>query len=82
MKLVAYPNPTTGSLYVNFSLSTKQTLSLDVIDIYGRVVGRKTIHANAGSNQTTISLTEAAAGLYVVRLQNDQCNETVTIIKQ
>jgi len=67
------PNPTNGIL----SISAKQNYEVSVTDITGRVI----VSTNMTNNSLEIDLTTEAAGIYIVRLNNENISATYKIIK-
>ena len=63
------PNPTTGVATVRIDLPTDGPVTLDVVDLQGRVVWRGgTVSAPAGEHTRQVDLRGVAAGTYVVRV--------------
>ncbi|MBS1646197.1 MAG: thiol protease/hemagglutinin PrtT [Bacteroidetes bacterium] len=69
MNLNVYPNPSSGVVNIAFNLSDKQNISVNVMDVLGRVV--ETIPAQqyaAGNNTLTIGQQTYQAGVYFVNI--------------
>jgi hypothetical protein len=66
------PNPVHDALNMSFNSGIAQTLSLQVIDLQGRVVRQLQIDAMQGSNQTRLDLTGEASGFYYLRISGSQ----------
>ena len=75
------PNPTTGSTLLNFSLTERTNLSVDVINLLGQTVQTQP-EANfaAGAHQLQFDLDGFAAGTYTVRLQSADGVRTLPLI--
>ncbi len=66
-----YPNPNNGQFRLEYSLSKKSTVTIDVLDISGRVIYSQTAAAEStGKHNENINLDKAniSAGTYFVRL--------------
>jgi len=68
------PNPTKDLLIIN----AKQNYNVIIIDVTGKVV----TSINMTNNTTVIDLTSQAAGMYIVRLSNENGTATYKVIKQ
>lgn len=62
----AYPNPATGAFRVNFPANLKQAWELEVLDVTGKAVFRKT---GKGNQALDIEGAQMPSGLYLLRLQ-------------
>ncbi len=71
-KFNIYPNPTKGLVYIN----TLNLVSIDVIDVLGKVVF-STKNINNGGN---IDLSSLQKGVYLVKISNESGSETKKII--
>lgn len=63
-ELMVYPNPTTGSLFVNLS-SGISTASFEIYDMTGKRVLSKTI---SGSGNPSVDVSSLPAGVYVLKI--------------
>ena len=79
-----YPNPSRESLYINTASPTKMELQLLVIDLRGRVVGKKQVSAEIGNNGFDIPVAHLASGTYILKVLNSsqQVVATEKFIKQ
>ena len=79
-----YPNPSRESLYINTASPTKMELQLLVIDLGGRVVGKKQVSAEIGNNGFDIPVAHLASGTYILKVLNSsqQVVATEKFIKQ
>ena len=69
--LVAYPNPTSGKVFVTFTSDRNAKYSLKVVDVIGRVLISENISAVSGYNEKEINLENVAKGLYLVSVQTE-----------
>ncbi len=65
-----YPNPAKNKLTITFSSNKKQSYTLRLIDVMGRVVVNQSHTAVIGDNHCELNLSSIAKGLYMVLLQN------------
>jgi|GEM_PF-6950146 len=73
-----YPNPNKGSFTLQFSEESEQTVSLEVINIYGRIIYNKTI----SRKKQTIALPDITHGLYLLRVSGKSDTHTTRITVQ
>jgi hypothetical protein len=69
IELSMYPNPNSGSMYVNFNLKETSNLSIDITNLNGQVV--KTIangSYNSGAQFMNIDLSDLSNGMYFTRI--------------
>ena len=71
-----YPNPATGTLYVNQKGSSE--IQLTIYDLKGRLVLQKVID----SQQNSINISSLNAGLYMVRIQRENITKVEKLIVQ
>lgn len=79
-----YPNPTKDKTAVSFSLATKSHVTIQLLDMTGRVVS--TIadgNYAAGNQEVSVDTRELAAGLYHVRVATDgsTVTERLSVVK-
>jgi Zn-dependent metalloprotease len=67
-QLSASPNPANDQLIIHYGSNQKENLNLELFDVHGRLVWSKAVGATAGSGQTSVSLSQFAAGVYYLRL--------------
>ncbi len=68
--LTTYPNPTTGTFEASFYLAPGQRAALSVNDILGRPIWTKAL-TGQGEHKEQIRLSEAASGMFILRLQRE-----------
>ena len=69
--LALYPNPNNGSFILSGKLNTDKPVQLDIINALGQVVHRETITVQTGKLHKEIKLSNAANGIYLLRLNID-----------
>jgi hypothetical protein len=66
-----HPNPVSGSLQWNLYTSRSQNLQVSITDIAGRIVARKIVLAQAGSNKYTMDVSALGSGTYLLQVADD-----------
>lgn len=67
--LNAWPNPVSGTLYLSFS-ATEDNYRLNIVDALGRIVFNREGNPDAGANMMEVSVSDFAAGVYIVSLES------------
>jgi len=88
-QLALYPNPTSGSIYCNFSLNSKQHIKIKIYDTVGRVV--RTLvdkELNIGAHEfcwdrcdNACKRVSSGTYVFVIETENNNLIKTVTLIK-
>ncbi len=63
-----YPNPTEGDVTVRFDAANAQEVSLQVVDVTGKVINTSTVNANTGANMVVIGTDNFAPGMYFLKI--------------
>lgn len=71
-----FPNPTNSS--VNLFVEAFENLALSIVDMQGRLINELKLE----SKLTTIDLSDKAAGVYFLVLQNGENQEVIKIVKE
>jgi PKD repeat protein len=81
-QLVLYPNPVKNNATVAFNLMQSAKLSVKVLDINGRTIATIADNANfsAGVQNLTIDASALEAGVYMVRLFNNETASTIRFV--
>jgi hypothetical protein len=69
-----YPNPTTSIVNVEIVANSQQAVSVDIINAEGQKVMTQSIQLSMGINQKKLTLTNLAAGNYIVQFRDVQNN--------
>jgi len=64
-----YPNPTSGEVEINFTISAEQQVGFTIYNFLGGIVKHEIISAHAGTNKMKVDLGNLAAGVYNVELK-------------
>ena len=73
-----YPNPTTGSVKVQFDLNSEESVSIQLKDMTGRVVEQQSASGSQGFNQLDMELSDLPMGVYVIQLFTGDQTSIVT----
>lgn len=74
-----YPNPMESTALLNFSLTENSTISIDLLDIQGRII--KTFYSGelpGGTHQLNLDLSAFEAGIYFCKIKS---NNYLSIVK-
>lgn len=75
-----YPNPTTGTLNVQFrSQLDDQHYVIEVLDLAGRVVISEQDKAHSGTNLHVLDMSHLAKGMYMISLQTEIGSQVVRV---
>ena len=78
--MAIYPNPTSESCYVTFSVKQKQDVKIDFVNIQGQLMMTRTINT-VGSDIQYFDLSSINSGIYLVKVtsNNDSAYKRVVI---
>jgi len=77
-KSIIYPNPNNGNFTLSLSNENKESISIDVFDVFG-----KSIYQSKTNEETmNLNLPNLNSGVYFVKLTSLSRNETLKFIKQ
>jgi hypothetical protein len=77
------PNPTSSDLNVVFENSQNDnTQTINVLDVFGRIVLSQNIETSKGIHSTTLDMNSLSAGTYFVQLQNGTASTMKKVIKE
>jgi PKD repeat protein len=81
-QLALYPNPVSNNATIAFNLMQSTKLSVKVLDINGRVIATIADNAsfNAGVQNLTVDASALEAGVYMVRLYNNETASTIRFV--
>jgi hypothetical protein len=77
-----HPNPLNGNGQLLFNSVFNAFVTVDVLDVSGRIVLSKSIKADKGDNSVTIDLEMLNEGLYILSLKNGEKVSTLKFIKE
>lgn len=79
--LKAYPNPVSDEVNVRFYSTEATAVSIDIVDVSGRVVVRKEYNAVIGMQQVPVNTMQLSNGVYTLRISNGVEEQTIKIVK-
>jgi hypothetical protein len=79
--LTIYPNPATTEATINYTLPTESAvMTIKVYDVQGKVMLNETINEPAAAGAYTIQLNNYAGGIYFVKVEANNFNETRKLV--
>ncbi|MCW3122759.1 MAG: hypothetical protein JWQ38_2251 [Flavipsychrobacter sp.] len=70
MNCFLYPNPNKGSFTLSYTANTPEQLTIEIMDISGKVVSRDTWFVNKGGNAKQISAQTLSKGVYLTKVSS------------
>ncbi|MEI6765788.1 MAG: M4 family metallopeptidase [Bacteroidota bacterium] len=64
-----YPNPSTGKLFIDYFANRNQDVTVNIMDITGRIIQSNIESANTGLNRFNCDLSNNTAGIYFISLR-------------
>jgi hypothetical protein len=82
LNMVAYPNPTSGAMSLEFDLAAPEAVTVEVLDLTGKVIKRVLEHESMapGAQRLDISLSEAENGIYFILIRTETGVKSVKTI--
>jgi len=78
----AWPNPTTGSLYVHLeNIAQEREINISVVNLLGQTIKSEKFEVVSGSNYFMVDLSDLPASVYIVELQGTVVNESMRVVK-
>ena len=85
VSLNVFPNPTSGSLTVKVACKNcgdEGIYQLKVTDIYGKQLFASSVNVALGEGDAQLDLSQFAAGVYLIVVQNDGQRIVERVVKQ
>ena len=79
--IAAYPNPTTGKITTEVNGTKGSSGIISVTDMNGTIIQQKTVYTT-GIEKHQFDLSNSEPGMYFVRYQDDNSDQTIKLIKQ
>jgi hypothetical protein len=76
------PNPTFNDLTVNFENNDAADVTIQVLDIFGKIIFTQSITSEKGFNSANIHTSNLLAGSYFLNMNNGVSNVTQRFVKQ
>jgi hypothetical protein len=74
------PVPANNYAVLNFDVADSETLTIEVVDLSGRVVLQQQYAATAGNNSTELDISQLLNGYYMVRVTNDRVAQQAKLV--
>lgn len=75
-----FPNPSTGTSHIAFSLEKSGTTVIEVLDIVGRVVAQRSLGVlGSGSHEVSFNMMEFPVGTYTVMIRSNNAVRTTLL---
>ncbi|HLP49336.1 MAG TPA: T9SS type A sorting domain-containing protein [Chitinophagales bacterium] len=81
--LTMYPNPTTGTLFINFTMQNAERVTIEITDINGKVVKSVLNETVSGNQNIAVDMNDVSNGMYFARVTSAQktSNNKFTLVK-
>ncbi len=77
----AYPNPFTDIINVEIESAVSEDAEISVVNLSGQVVYMTNKHLSAGQNSFEINADNYVPGVYFIRINGSEINETLKMVK-
>ena len=77
----AYPNPFTDIINVEIESAVSEDAEISVVNLNGQVVYMTNKHLSAGQNSFEINADNYVPGVYFIRINGSEINETLKMVK-
>ncbi len=77
----AYPNPFTDIISVEIESAVSEDAEISVVNLNGQVVYMMNKHLSAGQNSFEINADNYVPGVYFIRINGSEINETLKMVK-
>jgi len=74
--IMAYPNPTTGNLRIQWYETANENATISIADVTGREVYKNTMKMAQGAGNTQLDLSNFTDGLYILTIKSGNINYT------
>jgi hypothetical protein len=78
--LKIFPNPGHDLINVTFFCTKATLLEMTLSSIQGQLVSVKSTFCLSGTNHLSLAVSNVPSGIYLLRLQNEETNETYKIV--
>lgn len=75
-----YPNPSSGVFNITFRAESEEPITVEVLDLSGKVLYTRAYAATLGENQLTVELSQYMSGMYLVQLKQNGKVSTAKIM--
>lgn len=80
---IAYPNPASDDLLIEFQMDASEELSAEIVDVMGRIVYSEIFNSKLGNNLLRIEVKNFSPGDYIFRIRGNslEWNEKLVVSK-
>lgn len=76
-----FPNPATDKVAVDFNLNSASNVTINVVDVNGKVVNTNTLNnLSSGTNSTELNVANLASGIYSVVIKSNDSSVTRKLV--
>jgi hypothetical protein len=75
-----FPNPTAGSVNLNYAAAAEGLVNVRVFDLVGKAVADYSFAVNEGSNFLSLDLSSFEKGLYVIEVLENGTSSTSKVV--
>lgn len=79
--VLANPNPTNGTLYVEMKNLHQEKYTVQIIDLYGKVVFEQIVESQNEQEMLNVDMSKFENGMYMVRVSDGNDNALIKILK-
>jgi hypothetical protein len=80
--ILLYPNPAQDRLTLSYYTDENSTITLEVIDVLGRIIEQKQLSVEEGINNFDLNLTSYTVGTYLLRTRDGMTANTQLFVKK
>lgn len=78
--LGVYPNPADAELNIRFNMGNDEDATIQIQDLAGKITQQTLVKAKTGSNLVLVDTSKLASGLYFLKLQVGNAQQTVQFV--
>ncbi len=78
-EISAYPNPVADQVNLNISIAENAAISIQLVDLFGKVISVQKTSLSAGSNSLKLNTSELPQGVYMIQITNLANNQSKTL---
>lgn len=80
VKMSIYPNPSNGNVTMLIDYPQKDELTIEVLNLSGKMVYSETSSLSVGVNQKFLNLNNLSSGIYILNVRNERINASEKLI--
>ena len=81
LQIDGFPNPVKDQFQLQIYAKKEEKVSMDIVDVLGRLVSREVFTIQEGSNTKNLRLGHFVAGTYFIKVAGNDSNESLTVLK-